>query len=142
MMNLRRMLFVGLSLVAFSHGMAQDIPHPQDEAYPRHLDWTQHEAGSKRHHWIEVPFVEAGRRIEADVRGNTITLQHCDYRHIRLWLSPQLVNVRRRVKVRIREANSGSTASAYRTLYRGKLPSAGPGMPCPPLELKTCRCEE
>ena len=126
------MLFVGLSLVVFSHGMAQDIPHPQDEAYPRHLDWTQHEAGSKRHHWIEVPFVEAGRRIEADVRGNTITLQHCDYRHIRLWLSPQLVNVRRRVKVRFQG----------HTLYRGKLPSGEPGMPCPPLELKTCRCEE
>lgn len=111
---------------------------------PKHLDWQQQE-GQLYYYWIQVPFAEQGRRIVASIRGNTITLEHCDFRHIRLWLNDELVNLDRKVKVRFQG----------RTLFHGKLERTEQNLRqsisdrqdptcCFPacIEIKTCDCED
>ena len=83
------------------------------DARPRRVVWQQEEVLRQAFYWLEVPGeeLERGKKVVAEVKGNTIVISHCDYSTLTLWLDDELVNLDRKLTVKYRG----------RTLFRGKV---------------------
>ena len=71
-------------------------------AWPRHVIWQQEAVLRPDFFWLAAPRDELrrGQRVDAEVNGNTITLTRCDYSSITLYLSNELLDLRKPVTVR------------------------------------------
>lgn len=74
------------------------------QAWPKHIIWQQEAVLRPNFYWISAPRQELqrGKRIDAVVRKNTINISHCDYSEITLFLSDELVNLKKSVTVKLR----------------------------------------
>lgn len=83
------------------------------DARPERVVWQQEEVLRRAFYWLEVPQeeLERGKKVVAEVKGNTIRISHCDYTSLILWLDDELVDLDRKVTVKYRG----------RTLFRGKV---------------------
>ncbi|MBR4528162.1 MAG: hypothetical protein IKO71_06865 [Bacteroidaceae bacterium] len=81
------------------------------QPYPKHVIWQQEEVGKQQFYWIEVPQEDRGYLLDISIKGNVITINHSDYKHIRLWLNDELVDLDKKIKVK----------SSGRTVFKGKL---------------------
>ena len=81
------------------------------QPYPKHVIWQQEEVGKQQFYWIEVPQEDRGYLLDISIKGNVITIHHSDYKHIRLWLNDELVDLDKKIKVK----------SSGRTVFKGKL---------------------
>ena len=89
--------------------MARYVRNP----YPRAIVWQQEGVLRPAFYWIEAPAdeLQRGRRVDVKVEGNVIEIARCDYSSLTLWLNDELVNLDKKVTVRM----------AGRTLFRGRL---------------------
>lgn len=84
--------------------MAQYTRNP----YPKRVVWRQENEENKRlrpaFYWIKVPEAEfndsaLGKEVIAQIEGNTINLEKCDYNSLTIYLNDKLVDLDQPVKV-------------------------------------------
>lgn len=70
--------------------------------HPTRLVWQQEEVLRKAFYWIEVPQNEMkrGKKVVAEIKGNTILISHCDYTSLTLWLDDDMLNLDKKVTVK------------------------------------------
>ena len=73
-------------------------------AWPRQIIWQQEAVLRPDFYWLSAPRGELkrGMRVDAKVEGNTIDITRCDYSELTLYLSDELVNLRKPVTIRLR----------------------------------------
>lgn len=81
--------------------------------YPSYVEWVQGDNGRKWFYWLGVPADEAkkGNFISARIKGNTITIEQCDYSQVTICLNDHMVNLDKPVKVKY----------GKKTLFKGYL---------------------
>ena len=81
--------------------------------YPTKIVWRQEEELHQHFYWLSAPKEEMarGKEVRVALRGNTISIERCDYSRLTLSLSDRLVNLDRRVTV----------VYKGRTLFHGKV---------------------
>lgn len=81
--------------------------------YPKNIVWCQEEVLRSDFYWISVPKdeISRGKTIRLRTEKNTIDIEKCDYTNLTLYLNDQIVNLDKKVKVRMNG----------RTLYAGKI---------------------
>lgn len=87
------------------------------QAWPKHVIWQQEAVLRPTFYWLEAPREELsrGKRVDAIVEGNVINITRCDYSELTLYLSDELVNLRKPITVKLRG----------KKVFKGKLkPSA------------------
>lgn len=69
--------------------------------HPKHIVWQQEDVLRPTFYWLEVPRheMQRGKTIIATIEGNTIHLERCDYEHLTLYLSPDMVDFKKKVTV-------------------------------------------
>lgn len=83
--------------------------------YPKYIIWQQEEVMHPTFYWLQVPKNELkrGNKVQVTVQEkNTISIQHCDYSQLTLFLNDALVDLNRSVKI---------IGPNGRTLFKGKL---------------------
>lgn len=81
--------------------------------WPRHLVWQQEAVLKEHFYWVSVPSgeMQRGKRVELVVTGQTIEILHSDYSSLTLRLSPELLPLNGKIKVRY----------AGKTVFKGRL---------------------
>lgn len=76
----------------------------QRQAWPKHIIWQQEAVLRPDFYWLSAPRRELkrGMRVDAEVNGNTIIISRCDYSELSLYLSDELVNLKKPVTVKLR----------------------------------------
>jgi len=76
----------------------------QRQARPKHIIWQQEAVLRPDFYWLSAPRRELkrGKRVDAEVKGNTIIISRCDYSELSLYLSDELVNLKKPVTVKLR----------------------------------------
>ena len=74
------------------------------QAWPKHIIWQQEAVCRPDFYWLSAPREELqrGKRVDAKVEGNTIILSRCDYSELTLYLSDELMNLKKPVTVVLR----------------------------------------
>ena len=62
--------------------------------------------------------MKRGKRVDAEVKGNTITISRCDYSELTLYLSDELVNLKKPVTVKLRGKSAKGKA---KTVFKGHV---------------------
>ena len=96
----------------------------------RHIIWQQEAVYRPDFYWLSAPQNELkrGKRIDAEVKGNIIEITRCDYSSLTLYLSEELVNLKKPVVVKLRgkkvfKGKLKPSEDTYReTLYRRQDP--------------------
>jgi len=83
------------------------------QPYPKRIVWQQADIVKPHFYWLTAPTDELkrGKQVRAEVQGNTVSIERCDYSRLTLSLSDRLVNLDRRVTV----------VYKGRTLFHGKV---------------------
>ena len=100
------------------------------QAWPRHVIWQQEAVLRPDFYWLSAPRRELkrGMRVDATVEKNTINITRMDYSELTLYLSDELVNLRKPITVKIRgkrvfKGRVKPSADTYRqTLYERQDP--------------------
>lgn len=73
------------------------------QAWPKHVIWQQEAVLQPCFYWLSAPREELkrGMRVDAVVKGNTITVSRCDYSSLTIFLSDELVNLSKPITVKI-----------------------------------------
>ncbi len=81
--------------------------------YPKAIVWQQEEVLRPAFYWLQAPANEMkrGKRVDATIEGNTIQLSRCDYTSLTIWLNDELVNLDKKVTVKV----------GKRTVFRGRV---------------------
>ena len=95
------------------------------QAWPKHIIWQQEAVLRPTFYWLVAPRNELkrGMRVDATVEKNTIDITRLDYSELTLYLSDELVNLRKPVTVLLRgkkvfKGKVRPSADTYRqTLY-------------------------
>ena len=79
--------------------MQQFVRNP----YPHNITWRQEEVVQERFYWLVAPANELsqGKEVRLLVKGNTIEVSQCDYSSLTLYLNDEIVNLDKKVKVKI-----------------------------------------
>lgn len=74
------------------------------QAWPKHIIWQQEAVLRPDFYWLSAPRNELkrGKRVDAVVKGNTINISRCDYSSLTLYLSDELVNLKKPVTIKLR----------------------------------------
>ena len=74
------------------------------QAWPKHIIWQQEAVYRPDFYWLSAPQNELkrGKRVDAEVKGNIIEITRCDYSSLTLYLSEELVNLKKSVVVKLR----------------------------------------
>ena len=83
------------------------------DPYPRTIIWQQEEVLRPHFYWLTAPRDELrrGQRVRLTCKDNVIDISECTYSSLTLWLTDELVDLRRKVVVRYQD----------RILFSGKL---------------------
>ena len=70
--------------------------------YPKTIVWRQEEVVRKNFYWLEAPEEELqhGKTVIAEIKGNTIEIDRCDYTGLTIYLNDSMVNLDKKVTVR------------------------------------------
>ena len=73
-------------------------------AWPKHIIWQQEAVLRPDFYWLSAPRNELkrGKRVDAEVKDNTIDIACCDYSSLTLYLSDELVNLKKPVTIKLR----------------------------------------
>ena len=73
------------------------------QAWPKHIIWQQEAVLRPDFYWLSAPREELkrGKRVDAKVEGNTINITRLDYSGLTLYLSDELVNLKKPVTVKL-----------------------------------------
>lgn len=74
------------------------------QAWPKHIIWQQEAVYRPDFYWLSAPREELqrGKRVDAEVKGNTIDITRCDYSELTLYLSNELLNLKKPVTIKLR----------------------------------------
>ena len=109
LLNTPFMIWMGSNDAAYDRNKLAAVRGAQmDSLQHAHPDGYIHET---QFYWIEVPQEDRGYLLDISIKGNVITINHSDYKHIRLWLNDELVDLDKKIKVK----------SSGRTVFKGKL---------------------
>ena len=74
------------------------------QAWPKHIIWQQEAVLRPTFYWLAAPREELsrGKRVDVVVEGNTINISRLDYSELTLYLSDELVNLKKPVTVKLR----------------------------------------
>ncbi len=74
------------------------------QAWPKHIIWQQEAVFRSTFYWLAAPREELsrGKRVDVVVEGNTINISRLDYSELTLYLSDELVNLKKPVTVKLR----------------------------------------
>lgn len=69
--------------------------------YPKRVVWRQEVVTRDCFYWLEAPADELahGKSVVAEINGNTINIEHCDYSTLTIYLNDALVNLDEKVVV-------------------------------------------
>lgn len=69
--------------------------------YPSKVVWQQEEVLRKAFYWLQAPVDELkrGKKVVAEIKGNEIWVNHCDYSSLTIYLNDEMVNLDKPVKV-------------------------------------------
>lgn len=81
--------------------------------YPDYVEWVQGDNGRKWFYWLGVPAGETkkGNFVSARIKGNTITIEECDYSEVTICLNDHMADLDKPVKVKY----------GKKTLFKGCL---------------------
>ena len=70
--------------------------------YPKQVVWRQELVTREQFYWLGAPAdeVEQGKTVIADIDGNTINIEQCDYSKLTIYLNDRLVNLDKKVTIR------------------------------------------
>ena len=71
-------------------------------AHPKRIVWRQEEVLRDAFYWLEVPRqdMERGKTIIAEIKGNVINIEKCDYRQFSICLSDDMINLDKAVTIK------------------------------------------
>ena len=74
------------------------------QAWPKHIIWQQEAVLRPTFYWLSAPRQELkrGKRVDAVVQKNTVNISRCDYSELTLYLSDELVDLKKPVTVKLR----------------------------------------
>ena len=92
--------------------------------YPKQIVWRQEFVTREHFYWITAPAdeVEQGKTVIANIDGNVINIEQCDYSRLTIYLNDHLVNLDKKVTIRyngkkiIRVKPRRTIANLYRSL--------------------------
>lgn len=101
------------------------------DPYPERVVWNQEEMLFPSFYWLKVPKKEMQRnkKIVAEYDGNTVSIEHCDYRHLTILLNDDMMDLDEPVTVKYRGKKvfsgmvSRSADLARQNLYERNDPS-------------------
>jgi len=69
--------------------------------YPSKIVWRQETVLRKMFYWLQAPTDELkhGKKVIAEIKGNDIVIEHCDYTSLTIYLNDKMVNLNKSVKV-------------------------------------------
>ena len=93
------------------------------EAWPKHIIWQQEAVCRPDFYWLAAPRDELkrGKRVDVEVEGNIINISRLDYSELTLYLSQELVNLKKPVIVKLRGKNRRSTTERKVKVFKGKV---------------------
>ena len=70
--------------------------------YPKQVVWRQERVTREHFYWLTAPTdeVEQGKTVIANIDGNTINIEQCDYSKLTIYLNDRLVNLDKKVTIR------------------------------------------
>ena len=70
--------------------------------HPARIVWQQEEVLRPTFYWLEVPKneMQRGRKVVAEIKGNTILISQCDYPQLTLWLDDDMLNLDKKVTIK------------------------------------------
>ena len=70
--------------------------------YPKQIVWRQERVTRKHFYWLTAPAdeVEQGKTVIANIDGNTINIEQCDYSKLTIYLNDRLVDLDKKVTIR------------------------------------------
>lgn len=70
--------------------------------YPKQVVWRQERVTREHFYWLTAPAdeVEQGKTVIANIDGNTINIEQCDYSKLTIYLNDRLVNLDKKVTIR------------------------------------------
>ena len=70
--------------------------------YPKQIVWRQELVTREHFYWLTAPGseVEQGKTVIANIDGNNINIEHCDYSKLTIYLNDRLVNLDKKVTIR------------------------------------------
>lgn len=69
--------------------------------YPKRIVWRQELVTREHFYWLAAPAdeVEQGKTVVAEIEGNVINIEHCDYSALTIYLNDRLVDLDKKVTV-------------------------------------------
>lgn len=113
-------IYEGHILAGYDHWMDQKDAPALDwmalfkrNPYPKRVVWQQEEVLHDCFYWLTAPAdeLQRGKKVIADIVGNTIELSQCDYSQLTLSLCDKMLDLDKPVKVTLRG----------QTLFEGKV---------------------
>lgn len=73
--------------------------------YPKRIVWQQEEVLQNSFYWISAPAdeLQRGKKVIADIIGNTISINQCDYSKLTLSLCDKMIDLDKPVKVTFKD---------------------------------------
>lgn len=70
--------------------------------YPKQIVWRQERVTREHFYWLTAPAdeVEQGKTVIANIDGNTINIEQCDYSKLTIYLNDHLVDLDKKVTIR------------------------------------------
>lgn len=70
--------------------------------YPKEIIWRQEKVAREHFYWLSVQpdEIEQGKTIVANIKGNTIFIEECDYKNIAIFLNDSMLDLDKKVTVR------------------------------------------
>jgi poly(3-hydroxybutyrate) depolymerase len=70
--------------------------------YPKQVVWRQERVTREHFYWLTAPAdeVEQGKTVIANIDGNTINIEQCDYSKLTIYLNDRLVDLDKKVTIR------------------------------------------
>lgn len=70
--------------------------------YPKQIVWRQERVTREHFYWLTAPAdeVEQGKTVIANIDGNTINIDQCDYSKLTIYLNDRLVDLDKKVTIR------------------------------------------
>ena len=70
--------------------------------YPKQIVWRQERVTREHFYWLTAPAdeVEQGKTVIANIDGNTINIEQCDYSKLTIYLNDRLVDLDKKVTIR------------------------------------------
>lgn len=69
--------------------------------YPKRVVWRQEEVVREHFYWLSAPADELrhGHTVIANIEGNSINIEHCDYSRLTIYLNDNMVDLDKKVKI-------------------------------------------